>query len=120
MPDYQHHRRRSSSSQYAYDPRQSYESTHSYQSAHSQPSPDYYARQPQDNHYANHADWHGYGKENNIHAHSHVAPPPSKQYGDWDKEEVSKYHKNQELERRPTLGGSLMSLVKKFGGSERK
>lgn len=47
-------------------------------------------------------------------------PDPPKGYGDWDKEEVSKYQKNQDLERRPTLGGSLMSLVRKVGGSERR
>jgi hypothetical protein len=47
-------------------------------------------------------------------------PNPPKEYGDWDKKEVAKYQKNQDLERRPTLGGSLMTLVRKMGGSERR
>ncbi|KAJ4992847.1 hypothetical protein SVAN01_01551 [Stagonosporopsis vannaccii] len=118
-PGYQHHRRRSSSSQYGYNPRQSYESAHSYQSAHSQPSPDYYARPSQDGH-GSYGGWHGCGNETTGHAQVHATPEPPKGYGDWDKEEVSKYQRNQDLERRPTLGGSLMSLVKKFGGSERR
>ncbi|KAH6644327.1 hypothetical protein C7974DRAFT_383329 [Boeremia exigua] len=116
---YQHHRRRSSSSHYGHDPRQSYESAHSYQSAHSQPSPDYYARPAQNGH-GTHGDYYGYPNDTTGHAQSQIAHVPPKAYGDWDKQEVTKYHKNQDLERRPTLGGSLMSLVKKFGGSERR
>lgn len=122
-----YHRRRSSSSQYGYNPRQSYESAHSYQSAHSQPSLDYYAR-PVQNVNAGYGDYHGYGGDVS-HGQTHPSsghagtgyeePPPPKDYGDWDKEEVSKYRKNKDLERRPTLGGSLMSLVGKLGGSRR-
>lgn len=108
------HRRRSSSSHHAHDPRQSYESAHSYQSAHSPPSPDYYARHAQSGH-----GWYGYGGEAEGKPQPQAHEPP-KGYGDWDKEEVSRYHRNQDLERRPTLGGSLMSLVKRFGGSERR
>jgi hypothetical protein len=122
-PGYEHQGRRSFSSQYGYDSRRSYESADSYQSAHSQPSPDYYARQTYPGH---HHDHHHAGHENVGHGYEHghanakdYAPGPPKDYGDWDESEVSKYHKNQALERRPTLGGSLMSLVKKFGGSER-
>jgi hypothetical protein len=92
-------RRRSSS--YGYDPRQSYESAHSYQSAHS-----HHSRHGQ-NGYGNYDDRYNYGNENEG------AAPTG--YGDWSKEEVSKYEKNQAMERRPTLGGSLMSLVKKGG-----
>lgn len=121
-PGYSHHRRRSSSSQYGYDPRQSYESAHSYQSAHSyhgHPSPDYYAR-PSQNGRGNYDDRYNYGNENEEYGQAHAAPEPPKGYGDWDKDEVVKYHKNQDLERRPTLGGSLMSFVKKIGGSDRR
>lgn len=121
-PGYSHHRRRSSSSQHGYDPRQSYESAHSYQSAHSyhgHPSPDYYARHLQNGH-GNYDDRYNYGNENEGYGQAHAAPEPPKGYGDWDKDEVAKYHKNQDLERRPTLGGSLMSFVKKIGGSDRR
>ncbi|KAF2625740.1 hypothetical protein BU25DRAFT_412395 [Macroventuria anomochaeta] len=107
-PTYQHHRRRSSSSQYGYDPRQSYESAHSH---HDHTGPDYYARHSQNGHGICDERWNS-GNGN--------GPEPPKGYGDWDKAEVSKYQKNQNLERRPTLGGSLMSLVKKVGGSERR
>lgn len=149
-PSHSHPRRRSSSSQYGYDPRASYESAHSYHSTHSHqthPSPDFYARHAQ-NGQGNYDDRYNYGNENEgqgaAGSYAVQAPPagyaaaaaaaaaapaqhppphtalPLKGYGDWDKHEVSKYHKNQDLERRPTLGGSLMSLVKKMGGSERR
>jgi hypothetical protein len=120
-PTYAHHRRRSSSSQYGHDPRQSHESAHSYQSAHSHhgyPSPDY-ARHEQ-NGYANYDDRYNYGNESQVYKQAHAAAEPPKGYGDWDKNEVAKYHKNQDLERRPTLGGSLMSVVRRIGGSERR
>lgn len=72
---------------------------------------------------ANHGDWHNYSNENKgYHPQDHVVlePPPPKGYGDWDKEEVAKYRKDRDLERRPTLGGSLMTLVKSFTGSDRR
>ncbi|OSS53432.1 hypothetical protein B5807_00169 [Epicoccum nigrum] len=121
-PGYENQGRRSFSSQYGHDSRRSYESADSYQSAHSQPSPDYYVRQTYPGHHHDHH--HHAGRENLGHGHGHAnakahAPGPPKDYGDWDESEVSKYHKDQALERRPTIGGSLMSLVKKFGGSER-
>lgn len=127
-PGYSHDRRRSSSSQYGYDPRQSYGSAHSYQSAHShqgRPSPDYYARHNQNGH-GNYDDRYNSGDEREGHAyahthgHTHAAPEPPKGYGDWDRDEVARYQKNQDLERRPTLGGSLMSFVKRIGGSDRR
>jgi hypothetical protein len=128
-PGYSHDRRRSSSSQHGYDPRQSYESAHSYQSTHShqgRPSPDYYGRHTQ-NGYGNYDDdRYNYGNEHEGHghaqtlAHTHAAPEPPKGYGDWDRDEVERYQKNQDLERRPTLGGSLMSFVKRIGGSDRR
>jgi len=123
-PGYPHDRRRSSSSQYGYDPRQSYESVRSYQSAHSHqghPSPDYYARQSQ-NGYGKYDDRYTYGNEYEGHGHAHAysAPEPPKGYGDWDRDEVSRYQKDQDLERRPTLGGSLVSFVKRIGGSDRR
>lgn len=46
-------------------------------------------------------------------------PLPAKGYGDWDKREVRQYYKERDLEKRPTLGGSLMSLVKRVGGERR-
>lgn len=107
-------RRRSSSSTYGYNPRQSYESAHSYQSAQSHPSPDMYGRHSQ-NGYGNHDDRYNYGNENEGAGQVYAEAPPVKGYGDWDKEEVTKYYKNKELEKRPTLGGSLMSLVRKGG-----
>lgn len=75
-------------------------------------------------------DYYGYGSEKmqgQTHAkpghaksgHAKPEPQPQKEYGDWDKDEVSKYQKNQDLERRPTLGGSLLSLVKRFGSDRR-
>ncbi|KAF3011020.1 hypothetical protein E8E13_010898 [Curvularia kusanoi] len=124
---YEYQRRQSSSSQYAYDPRQSHESANSYQSAYSQPSLDFHTKQTHGEHgHHSHADHYYAGRENegrglsNANANTNAyGAGPSKGYGDWDKSEVSKYHKDQDLERRPTLGGSLMSLVKKIGGSER-
>ncbi|KAF1922444.1 uncharacterized protein M421DRAFT_426892 [Didymella exigua CBS 183.55] len=119
-PIYSHNRRRSSSSQ-GYDPRQSYESAHSYQSAqsyHGHPSPDY-TRQTQ-NGDGNRDDRYNYGNEDEGHGQAHAAPEPPKGYGVWDKDEVAKYQKNRDLERRPTLGGSLMSFVQRIGGSDRR
>ncbi|KAF9701107.1 hypothetical protein EKO04_000978 [Ascochyta lentis] len=107
-----HHRRRSSSSAYGYDARQSYESARSYQSSHS--PRDYPSRQSQIS-YGNYEDRYNYSNPNEGHVPVYPDPVPVKEYGDWDKEEVSKYHKNKDLERRPTLGGSLMSLVRKGG-----
>ncbi|KAJ4359024.1 hypothetical protein N0V95_002560 [Ascochyta clinopodiicola] len=119
-PSQHRHRRRSSSSAYGYDPRQSYESARSYQSVHSHHD---YAPRLSQNGYGNYDDRYNYGNENEGQAVVYPDPTPVKEYGDWDKEEVSKYHKNKDLERRPTLGGSLMSLVKKGGkklNSERR
>lgn len=123
-PGYSHDRRRSSSSQYGYETRQSYESAHSYQSAHSHhghSSPDHYVRQSQ-NGYGNYDDRINYSNEHEEHryAHTHAALEPPKGYGDWDKNEVARYQKNQDLERRPTLGGSLISFVKRISGSDRR
>ncbi|KZM18648.1 uncharacterized protein EKO05_0001180 [Ascochyta rabiei] len=112
-PTHHHHRRRrSSSSAYGYDPRQSYESARSYQSAHA-----YHDYPPQHSQigYGNYDDRYNYGNGNEGQASVYPDPMPVKEYGDWDKKEVSKYHKNRDLERRPTLGGSLMSLVRKGG-----